>query len=1749
MSLAPVQRSSSLPWAVRHFLLTVSVVFCLALSTGGVGGQTPDDHGDTIRTATNLPLGSSIKGRIDPGSDRDVFRLDLSGESGTTDVWIYATGELDTVGGLFNSQGNRLLLNDDSGIVGRFSNFHLRANLGPTIYYIGVFSYLDGVGDYTLYTEAVTDPRNNRIDTAARLSLDSPTPGSIDSALQADYFRLDFDEFTNLDLYARSTNRYAVDVVALDSGGSETSINVRPLRIRTSTGTYIHGSWIRDDFGRGTHYVKISAGPGVRSYPVPYTIHALEDVRYTQFINECEEDTRLLNDPLISDSLYACQWHLDNSNETDINVEPVWEEGIKGEGINVAVVDDGMYYAHKDLKDNVDTSKNHDYTGGGDIYIPFEHHGTRVAGLIAARDNEIGVRGVAPRATVYGYNFLVESTIRNMLDAMTRNRDVTAASNNSWGPTIGPGWDRAPTLWKRAIEAGINSGYDRKGVFYAFAAGNGHEEGDNANLDEIANFYGVTAVCAVNDHYTRSGYSEMGANLWVCAPSNDPSDLHRGILTTENSDRYYEDFSGTSASTPMVTGVAALVRSVNPDLTWRDVKLILAGSARKNDVHNSGWQDGARKYSAGSEEDRYHFNHEYGFGVVDAKAAVDLAKEWRNLPKMGSTGLESGRQDIVIPDAPRIGPPVTVSTALRLNTGIRFIEFVEVNVDFRHNSFRDLTIELESPSGAVSELSVPFDKRRGEGPMRVPLNGTFRFGSAKHLGEDPNGAWKLRVTDHVPFDRGTLQSWSIRVYGHESAPGAPTLDSVAAGVGTLTASWSAPVETGNGPVTAYDLRYIQTVDLESTVSGWTVMEGVWKAETGGSLEYVIPSLVGGVRYEVQVRAANRVGAGPWSNTLTGMPIQETSGECGTGGAVADPVNNPALVFDCNALVAARDSLAGSAALNWSANTPIADWQGVTVDGTPRRVTALSLPDAGLTGGLPMELSRLDGLKRLVLRENELTGPIPAWIGDLANLEDLSLWGNRLYGPLPTSLGNLVNLESLLLSRNPITGPIPAEMGNLANLKELRLFDSQMTGPIPTELSRLAALKVLQLSKNRLDGTLPAWLGGLADLEVISLWGNEFTGLIPHELGGLEKLEELRLAENALFGPIPASFGDLEDLRILTLRHNQLEGCVPGGLRDVDSNDLDHLGLPFCDVLLADLSISPGELVQSFDPYRTDYTALASAARMTVTAVNEQGATVRFFDRNDREIADADTSLDGHQVDLRAGITVVRVRLTSADGQSTNTYTVAVSRVPSAPIIDAVTSGEHQLAVSWSASDETGGSNIVAYDLRYAQTVDGEEEASVWTVVEDVWTAVGGGGLEHVITELTGSTKYDVQVRALNRTGPGPWSETATQTTATSDCVTGGALEEGTNTGLISDCETLLAARDTLEGAATLNWSPGTPIAEWDGVILDGTPQRVLELTLYNRGLDGTLPAELGKLTNLQILYLNNNDLSGAIPGELGEMFSLTHLFLHRNRLTGEIPGELSKLSDLEWLSLYANELSGDIPDELGDLLNLKRLYLNHNELSGEIPSELGRLTRLTHLFLHRNDLSGRIPLGLAAMTNLEWLSLYSNDLTGGIPRELADLSKLERLYLHANPLGGSIPPELGEMSSLTHLLLLRTELTGEIPAGLGQLETLEWLALYDNRLTGNIPSQLGDLAKLKRLYLHFNQLDGEIPKELGKLGQLTNLWLSQNNLSGEIPAEFGGLDNLVRWRLSGNRLTGCVPAGMAAVTDNDIAGLGLEVCP
>ena len=797
--------------------------------------------------AATLEINGSANGTIDPEDDGDYFKLEISE---ATEVAIRASGFPDTVGELQRSNGTVIASNDDGYLPGGRRNFLIRERLNAGVYYVKVSSFAGSSdGPYSVYAAAITEP-GSAIADAQPLTLGGTAGGIIDPAGDEDYFSLTLSETTYLTIGGVSDGT--------NISGALTDENNLQARVDS-----IHFDDLFIFEGRldaGTYHLKVTGKDGTETGR--YTVRAIEQGGYTYFVDRC---SNIMTSGGINDPLYGCQWHLNNNDQFrnssghDIRVEEVWPT-YTGSGINVAVVDDGMHHQHEDLTDNVLTSFNHNYDPDlTDIYHPFEDHGTAVAGLIAAKDNSLGMRGVAPEAKIYGYNYLVEQSDENEANAMSRNAATTAISNNSWGPGDSGRPEPATELWEAAVKDGVTNGYGGKGVFYAWAAGNGGDDDDYSTLDEYSNFYAVTAVCAVGPDDKRSEYSELGSNLWVCGPSNSGRVGQPGIATTDNGHRYRGNFGGTSAATPIVSGVVALIREANNALTWRDVKLILAASARKNDPDNTGWEEGAFKY--GSTTDRYNYNHEYGFGMVDAKAAVDLASGWTNVRDLREITSESGVINLRIPDLPSSGTPTTVTASLTVDPYVDFVEFVEVNARFNHPFFRDLTVELVSPSRAVSTLST-------SAPIDGDLTTRFRFGSARHLGENAAGEWTLRIKDAQDGDTGALRSWGLTIYGHGFVPGEPEIDAVTPGGGTLEIDWKAPTDTGETAITSYDLRYIRDDATDRSDGNWSVETGVG---TPSNRSYTITGLRSGVKYEIQLRAHNDAGQGPWSQSEADEP--------------------------------------------------------------------------------------------------------------------------------------------------------------------------------------------------------------------------------------------------------------------------------------------------------------------------------------------------------------------------------------------------------------------------------------------------------------------------------------------------------------------------------------------------------------------------------------------------------------------------------------------------------------------------------------------------------------------------------------------------------------------------------------------------------------------------------------------------------------------------------------------------------------
>ena len=312
-------------------MLLVAVSLILLLSSGQAEAQLVDDHGNSTANASALQLGFSAEGRIDYVNDIDVFELNLSGRSGPVDIWVYTTGEIDTIGGLYDSNPNLIAFNDDSLVQGRRANFQIRRKVSPGIYYIVVRSFRFGTGDYTIHTEEVMDP-GSTTNTAALLELENPAPGTVDYTGDADYFRLELTAPTSLILYAFGVDYEPVAGQVFNSVREEIPVNYHHLNVSVQQLRTRAGFLIEDDFDPGTYYIKVATPAGTTSHPVPYTIHITEDIDYIEFLEECRAGTQSLNDPEISDPLYACQWHLANPGGEDVNVDGVWERGEQGRG-------------------------------------------------------------------------------------------------------------------------------------------------------------------------------------------------------------------------------------------------------------------------------------------------------------------------------------------------------------------------------------------------------------------------------------------------------------------------------------------------------------------------------------------------------------------------------------------------------------------------------------------------------------------------------------------------------------------------------------------------------------------------------------------------------------------------------------------------------------------------------------------------------------------------------------------------------------------------------------------------------------------------------------------------------------------------------------------------------------------------------------------------------------------------------------------------------------------------------------------------------------------------------------------------------------------------------------------------------------------------------------------------------------------------------------------------------------------------
>lgn len=493
---------------------------------------------------------------------------------------------------------------------------------------------------------------------------------------------------------------------------------------------------------------------------------------------------------LPNDRFFGSQWHLRNAkaSEFDLDVASVWSpaegSGYTGAGVRAVVIDTGIDYTHPDLAPNYDRAGDRDLvTGGDDAFgAASESHGTAVTGIIGAARNGAGAVGVAYEATLTGYRTsptISDSWLGNIRDAIRLAGETGDVANisqtisNDPNSQFGTGYAAARfDAIGDAIGEAVGSGRGRLGTTIVKAAGNAREDVYDISADGWGKDTRQVVVAAVDRQGAIDGYSSYGSSILVSA-FGSPGE----VVTTDRvggagyaAGNFYNNFDGTSAAAPMVAGVVALMYEAAPGLGWRDVQSILAASARhvgsavgaaagtSAEAEHFAW---TRNHTTTWNGGGLHHSNDYGYGLVDARAAVRLAESWglTGTPAATSRNEAKASMDVLgetrtLPDGKPAGLTFQGATTSRA-----VVERVTVEMTFSAAFIGDLDLYLVTPDGTTSQL---FD---GDLLDSGSYSGTWIFETQALRGEHADGTWTVRVADSTRGDRVTVSDIVIRTFG------------------------------------------------------------------------------------------------------------------------------------------------------------------------------------------------------------------------------------------------------------------------------------------------------------------------------------------------------------------------------------------------------------------------------------------------------------------------------------------------------------------------------------------------------------------------------------------------------------------------------------------------------------------------------------------------------------------------------------------------------------------------------------------------------------------------------------------------------------------------------------------------------------------------------------------------------------------------------------------------------------------------
>ncbi|KYG69742.1 serine protease [Bdellovibrio bacteriovorus] len=543
------------------------------------------------------------------------------------------------------------------------------------------------------------------------------------------------------------------------------------------------------------------------------------------FFTNCAESTFSAAEPdkTGADPLLELAWHINNTAQkvfssksgepgNDLNLLQTWQSGYSGKGIKILVSDDGVEDTHEDLKKNFLSGVSLDFTGA----YPWvsataspkhaeDNHGTSVAGLIAATaSNGVGTKGVAYQASIASANYIAYGQDQDDDKTIAQAAGDFDIYNMSWG--FDQNILHVPlSSFLAQMKFKVMNGRSGRGSVYVKAAGNsffilcrGSEEEycvGNSGFDSDNSTPYTLIVAALNAQGYAASYSSPGSNIWISSFGGEFGDDSPAMITTDrmgcskgfsvsninskvafergangnSACNYTATFNGTSSAAPILAGVVALLMEANPNLSWRDIKYILAKTAVPVNYVTSGvishplevtptgyaWEQPWIVNGAG-----FKFHNWYGFGKVDVDAAVKMAKQY--VSQLGTYtetdwAHTSGSISASIPDNNAAG----TSSLIVVNDVIK-IESVQIKVSVTHPDVSELALELISPSGKKSILVN----------MRNSLSGLANFteSSAVFLTnafyqESSQGAWTLKVVDGKSGNTGTLTQWKINFTG------------------------------------------------------------------------------------------------------------------------------------------------------------------------------------------------------------------------------------------------------------------------------------------------------------------------------------------------------------------------------------------------------------------------------------------------------------------------------------------------------------------------------------------------------------------------------------------------------------------------------------------------------------------------------------------------------------------------------------------------------------------------------------------------------------------------------------------------------------------------------------------------------------------------------------------------------------------------------------------------------------------------